>query len=277
MNTQTTHRDADGRKKTWKLVWSDEFEQDGVPDPAKWMTAAGFLRNREPQYYQKQNAYVKDDCLVLEARRETVENAAYDPSASEERWQKARKTAEYTSGEVETRMSASWLYGRIEVRAKIPGEQGAWPAIWMLGTAIRDVGWPKCGEIDIMENWQIRNREDRWTDPENIHATMHWYDPELPPHKSSNHGEKIRADVPWDDFHVYAAEWDTEKIVFFYDSTPYFTFSLDETETKGIPSPFRKPHFLLLNLALSPDNPPDENTVFPIRYLIDYVRVYEAL
>jgi beta-glucanase (GH16 family) len=235
----------------WKLVWSDEFEQPGMPDTEKWSYEVGRIRNQEKQYYTKareENARVEDGCLVIESRKERYEGA------------------DYTSASLHTANTASWTYGRIEVRAKIPTGRGMWPAIWMLGMNIKDVGWPACGEIDIMENVGY--------DPHVIHANIHT--------KKYNHklgtakGAKIKFQNPFDDFHIYAVEWTEEKIDFYFDDKKYFTY---ENEHKGNASwPFDKPHYLILNAAIGGSWGGKEgidDSIFPQQYLIDYVRVYK--
>lgn len=138
----------------WKLVWSDEFDKPGLPDPAKWNYETGFIRNHEAQYYtdaRLENARVENGMLVIEARKESFKNPDYDPTAGTNNWKRSREFAAYTSACLTTQERVSWKYGRIEVRAKLPAGRGVWPAIWMLGTNRQDVGWPACGEIDIME------------------------------------------------------------------------------------------------------------------------------
>src|SRR5690348_5754560 len=136
----------------WKLVWSDEFEQPGLPDPAKWNYEEGFIRNNEAQFYttnRSENARVENGMLVIEARKERFKNPAFDPEAKGRGGpRRNREYAEYTSASLTTRGKASWTYGRIEVKAKLPTARGTWPAIWTLGTN-RQAGWPACGEIDI--------------------------------------------------------------------------------------------------------------------------------
>ncbi|MGH7866169.1 MAG: glycoside hydrolase family 16 protein, partial [Candidatus Dormibacteraceae bacterium] len=128
----------------WKLVWSDEFNQAGPPDPAKWNYEEGFLRNNEAQYYtlgRGENARVEDGMLVIEARKEHFKNPSFDPNATgQARGRRGREFAEFTSASLTTRGKATWKYGRIEVRAKLPPARGTWPAIWTLGTNGREVG-----------------------------------------------------------------------------------------------------------------------------------------
>ena len=148
---------GDGVKKTervvekadysdYELVWHDEFDKDGRPDPAKWNYEHGFVRNKEAQWYQPENAYCKDGMLIIEGRKEKHANPHYDPEGKN--WQTARKEAEYTSASLTTRSKFSWLYGRFEIRARFTPREGMWPAFWTLGVKEK---WPMCGEIDIMD------------------------------------------------------------------------------------------------------------------------------
>lgn len=248
----------------WKLVWADEFNYKGLPDPTKWGYEEGFVRNKERQFYtraRKENARVENGTLVIEARREHWPNPAYKPGATD--WKRSQEAADYTAASIITRNKASFKYGRIEVRAKVPGGKGVWPAIWTLGTTNTAVGWPRCGEIDIMEF--VGN------DPDRIHGTVHF----SRDGKHASSGGKIVTQAPFNDFHVYAVEWSPEKIVFMFDGKPYHSFNVDDAG-KGSDNPFRNPHYLLLNLAMGGGwgGSIDESSL-PQKYLIDYVRVYE--
>ena len=133
-------------REGWTLVWADEFDRDGLPDPAKWTYEKGFVRNKEAQYYtvsRAENARVESGRLIIEGRKE-----AYTAPDG--------KTASYTAASVTTDGTFALTYGRVEVKAKLPRGRGMWPAIWMLGTSIHGIGWPRCGEIDIMEAWANR-------------------------------------------------------------------------------------------------------------------------
>ena len=130
----------------WKLVWSDEFNTPGRPDPTKWDFERGFVRNEEPQWYQEDNARVADGCLLIEARREHVPNPHY--LAGSKSWTTSRAFAEYTSASLTTRGLHRWTYGRFDIRGRIDTRQGLWPAFWFVGD---NGGWPSCGEIDLME------------------------------------------------------------------------------------------------------------------------------
>ena len=128
----------------WKLVWSDEFNTDGLLDSKVWNYEEGFKRNHEAQWYQKANAYCKDGNLVIEARKEkkSRRNPGFRKNSS--RWPENIEKIHYTSASVNTAEKKEFLYGRVEVRAKIPTAGGAWPAIWLLG---RGMDWPSNGEI----------------------------------------------------------------------------------------------------------------------------------
>jgi beta-glucanase (GH16 family) len=243
----------------WKLVWSDEFDGTGLPDPKKWSYEVGRIRNREAQTYTKErreNARVEDGSLVIEARKEKLDGA------------------EYTSASLHTKGKSEWRRGRIEVRAKLPTGRGMWPAIWMLGVNIKEVGWPRCGEIDIMENVGF--------DPDTIHANIHT---QAYNHvKRTGKGAKITVAKPHEDFHVYAVEWRSstgspqldDRLDFFVDGKRYFTYANDK---QGEASwPFDRPHYLILNAAVGGTwggQKGIDDAIFPQRYFIDYVRVYE--
>ena len=229
-----------------RLVWSDEFKSDGRPDPAKWDYEVGFVRNNELQYYtrdRRENARVEDGHLTIEARKERFENASV------------------TSASLTSRQK--WTYGRIEVRAKIPTGRGTWPAIWMLGTNIKDVGWPACGEIDIMENVGF--------EPDKIYCTVHTRNA-AGAHASK--GGSITADKPYGGFHVYAVDWDAKRMVFTYDGKHVLTYENDAVN----PWPFDEPQYLILNLAMGGawgGQKGVDESIYPSKFLIDYVRVYQ--
>ena len=254
---------------SWKLVWSDEFDQDGAPDPAKWTYEEGFVRNRELQFYTKgrtENARVQNGNLILEARHEEFPNPRYQADAPERRWQQNRQHAEYTSASLTTRGVASWTYGKIEVRAKLPSGRGTWPAIWTLGTNISEVGWPACGEIDIMEHVGH--------EPDAVHANVHTRG--YNHNRGNGRGQRLALPRVEQEFYVYAVEWSPEKLVFLVDHKPFFTLENDGT---GVDSwPFDAPQYLILNLAVGGSWGGAQGVdadVFPQRYIIDYVRVYQ--
>jgi beta-glucanase (GH16 family) len=238
----------------WELVWSDEFNDDGLPDKAKWNYEEGFIRNNEKQYYTRdrlENARVEHGMLVIEARKEHFTPKDHAP-------------VEYTSASLTTKTLASWRYGRIEVRAKLPKGNGVWPAIWTLGTSFPKVAWPACGEIDIME---LVGKE-----PNHIYGTLHY---PLENGKDADDQGMLEADNPSDDFHSYAVEWDTNRVDFFFDGRKYHTAFIEKAG-KGRDNPFHQPHYLILNFALGGEwGGPIDDAILPQQFLIDYVRVYQ--
>lgn len=252
----------------WKLIWQDEFAVDGHPDPEKWDYEEGFVRNREAQVYTRRNlrnVRVKDGVLMIEGHQQHAINPFYRSNPSW--WAEEAEYADYTSGSINTLGKESFLYGRIEVRAKLPRGRGVWPAIWMMGDNINDVGWPACGEIDIME---FVGKE-----PDRIYGTVHRPFPDDPDKNYRSQGGHIDVEKPWEQFHIYAIEWWPDRIDFFFDDTKYFTYDLDQAG-KGEDNPFRKPHYLLINLALGGSwGGAIDDSIFPQQYLVDYVRVYQ--
>lgn len=241
-------------KHSGELVWSDEFDYTGLPDKNKWSydTAGNESGwgNRELQFYTKarlKNAEVKDGCLIITARKEDY------------------KGFNYTSARLVTKDKGDWLYGRIEVRAKLPDGKGMWPAIWMLPTDWDYGGWPASGEIDIMENVGY--------DPYVIVASAHT--------KSYNHvqgtqkNNKITISDCYSDFHNYTLEWEPEQYRVYVDDILYFTFKNEGTGYKEWP--FDKRFHLLLNVAVGGNwggKQGIDNSIFPRSMVVDYVRVY---
>lgn len=251
----------------YKLVWADEFDYSGKPDPGKWAYEYGLIRNNEAQYYTDslKNARVEDGFLKIEAIKEPIKNAAF-VSADEQGWKKNTEFASYTSASITTRSIADWQYGIIEVKAKIPGGVGLWPAIWMLGNNYAEAGWPDCGEIDIMEHVGY-NRDT-------VYGTIHTgaYNHMIGTQKGSN----TFIEKPYDEFHLYSIEWTPEKIDFFLDGKQYFNV-VNEHKTEQ-EWPFDQPFFLKLNVAVGGSwggVHGIDDTVFPQQMVIDYVRVYQ--
>lgn len=251
----------------WKLVWSDEFDYTGHPDPAKWNYEEGYVRNHEAQYYTRdrlENARVENGCLIIEGRKDSMANPKYDPKG---KGAATQPTVSYTAASLTTRGKADWLYGRIEVRAKIPQGKGVWPAIWMLGSNIKDIGWPRCGEMDIMEFVGH--------DPSGVHGTLHWGKSYRKEDKKAS-GKRFEATRPFDDFHVYAMEWYPDHVDLYYDKTKYHTVTTEHVLKEGGENPFSKPQYLIINLALGGSwGSVIDDSVLPQKYLIDYVRVYQ--
>ncbi|HXM93710.1 MAG TPA: glycoside hydrolase family 16 protein [Candidatus Dormibacteraeota bacterium] len=246
--------------KAYQLSWSDEFSSanGSTPDSTKWVYDVGGhgWGNHELEYYtnRPQNAQIRDGNLVITAQKEAYTGAD-------------GLTRNYTSARLKTLNLFAQAYGRFEARIKIPAGQGIWPAYWMLGNDIETVGWPKCGEIDVMENIG--------KEPSIIHGSLHGpsaagptNDPTAP--FSLPAGQKFS-----DDFHLYAVEWEPGTIRFFVDTNLYTTFTASQWPAGGR-WVFDHPFFILLNVAVGGDWPgsPDSTTVFPQPMLVDYVRVY---
>lgn len=231
----------------WQLVWSDEFNGSSL-NRGVWTPEIGTgyngWGNNELQYYtdRPQNVQVTGGNLVITAQRENYEGR------------------NYTSARIKTQGLKSFKYGKIEARIKIPTGQGIWPAFWMLGESFRDVGWPYCGEIDIMEH--VNNESV-------VHGTVHW--------DANGYASYGRAsgNLDFSQFHTYSIEWDPSYIRWFVDGVQYNEIYI--ANGTGNTEEFQKPFFILLNLAVGGNWPgsPNGSTPFPAQMLVDYVRVYQ--
>lgn len=236
-------------KDVWRLQWSDEFNEAGALNSEFWEYETGFIRNRELQYYtdSEKNVRIEDGHLIINALVEEGDSI--------------------TSASVNTFGKLDFLYGKIEVRAKIPSALGTWPAIWMLGIDKKELGWPACGEIDIMEHVGY--------DPDVVHANIHTkaYNHMI----NTNKGNRINVKDPWADFHVYSVEWFEDHMDFFLDDSLYFSYENDMVGNHDT-WPFDKPHYLLINLAFGGSWGGTEGvdpSALPVQYEIDYVRYYK--
>lgn len=240
-------------KSPLKLVWSDEFNYNGLPDNSKWGYDVGGSGwgNNEAQYYTQadtNNAFVKNGVLSIVARKQKIENKAF------------------SSARLVTRGKADWAYGRVEIRAKLPKGRGTWPAGWMLGSNIEKAGWPLCGEIDIMEHVGY--------DPDTIVGSVHTTTYNHV--KGTQKTKRIGIKNPYTEFHTYSIEWNTDKMTFFLDDKSYLTVTNDHKTDKEWP--FDKPQYLLLNLAIGGNwggTKGIDDTIFPATLEVDYVRVYQ--
>lgn len=237
--------------KGWNLIWHDEFD-GGAIDAKNWTydLGGGGWGNGEMENYtaRPENARLENGLLVIEARKETNADGGF----------------EFTSARLKTQGLQTFQYGHIEARIKVPAGAGFWPAFWLLGENISTVGWPDCGEIDVME---YTGKE-----PDLILGTMHGpgYSGALGLTKWNRQTYNVA-----DDFHTYAIEWDKDKISWFYDDVKYSTYTRNDVGARKWV--FDQPFFIILNLAIGGTlgglvNP---NTVFPAQYLVDYVRVYQ--
>ena len=247
----------------FRLVWQDEFNTDGRPDSTHWRYEQGFVRNKELQWYQPENAYCRGGVLRIEGRRETVTNPAYRPDGKD--WRQHRKQAEYTSACLETRGLQSFHFGRIEVRARIDTALGAWPAIWTLGVSGT---WPEDGEVDIMEYYRVAGRPT-------ILANTAWGDGSW---NTQRHplSKVTGGDTAWAaQFHIWRMDWSRDSISLYLDGQRMNTTRLAGTHNRDGSNPFLQPHYLLLNLAIGALGGDPAGTSFPITYEVDYVRYYQ--
>jgi len=263
--------------KGYTLVWHDEFKGEGRPSEL-WDYEQGFVRNNELQWYQSDNATVKDGCLVIEGRKERVKNPLYREGARD--WRRSREYAEYTSSSLTTRKSFTFKYGRVEVRAKIPTARGSWPAIWFLGNR---GGWPENGEIDLME-YYIRDGAP------SILANACWGGKRLgnPVWDSAviPYSHFLEKDPEWGDkFHLWRMDWDEDFIRLYLDGELLNEIDLSRSVNGGArgntDNPFSNEiegfeDYILLNLALGAQGGEPDDSKFPLYYYIDYVRVYQA-
>ena len=248
-----------------RLVWSDEFETNGPPDPRNWSFETGFVRNNELQWYQPENARCERGRLIIEGRRERKRNPTYSPNSPD--WRTSREYAGYTSACLTTKGLNNWQYGRFEMKGRIDTRPGLWPAFWTLGI---DGEWPRCGEVDIMEyyrGWLLANAAwgtaQRWA--------ARWASVRKP----------IAAfpDPDWSGkFHVWRMDWGPKAIQLSLDGLLLNTVDLDQTnnQDRAGKNPFHQPHCLLLNLAIGGTHGGDPSkTRFPARFEVEYVRVYQ--
>lgn len=230
-----------------KLIWEENFNGktldesvwnfelgNGCPNNCGW-------GNNEKQLYTKTNHQLKDGKLIITVNQEGDH---------------------YTSTRITTAEKKEFQYGRMEARAKIPVGKGIWPAFWMLGSNIGNVGWPKSGEIDILEYVG--------RDPHQVYTTLHTEDS----HGNSKNSKKTEIKNIEDGFHIYAIEWNKDKIEFFVDEQLVYTFQ-PETKNEAV-WPFNQPFFFILNVAVGGNfgGHDVDNTIFPQQFVIDYVRVY---
>lgn len=258
----------------YRLVWNDEFDTDGVPDSTKWDFEHGFVRNTEPQWYQPENAHVSDGVLIIEAHTDSIPNPYYDAASTN--WRLNRPAAHYSSSCVITDGKMHWLYGSLEVRARIPVSENAWPAIWTLGTVNN---WAVDGEIDILEFYEYRRVPS-------IYANACWAGKTPSGSEWNTMHMPLRhfteRDTAWaDSFHVWRMDWTPEYMRIYLDDELLNEFDLATTyngdyDTKGDGNPFHRPQYLLLNLALKDyAYRPIAPEMLPLKYEIDYVRLYQ--
>jgi beta-glucanase (GH16 family) len=258
----------------WRLVWSDEFNYTGHPDPTKWSYEEGYVRHLELQYYtvnRLENARVDGQHLLIELRKETPES--FLPTSINDAWHR------YTSASINTRNTASWTYGRFEIRAKMPRGRGTWPAIWFLspirtpsipgpplprradGSEVEGVPSDESsqGEIDLMESWGSH--------PNQIAVHIH----ETP---GPTPDTTVAVGDLYDTFHVYALEWYPDHMDFFIDDRKIMVYTKDPVTGWA----FDRPMYLIMNIACGgPDEPAPDDSNVPQLMTVDYVRVYQRV
>ena len=233
------------RQTNTNLVWSDEFNYEGLPDETKWNSEQGFVRNNELQFYtyrRLENSVVKDGNLLIIGRKEPFNGG------------------EYTSASINTRDLFFVKYGKIEARMKLPAGKGIHSAFWMLGMNMPVAGWPECGEIDIMEH--INNTM-------NVVGTAHW--------NNVTHVSSVNT-IPCDvtKFHNYSVEWNKDSIRWLLDDVRFHALCIRDSLNST--HEFHKSFYLLLNLAIGGDWPgdPEPATTFPDTLYVDWIRVYKS-
>lgn len=244
----------DRESLTYELVWQDEFDYEGAPDPEKWgydVGGSGWGNNELQYYTEGGNVTVADGILTIQARKEEMGDRAY------------------TSTRLVSRGKGDWLYAKVEVCAKLPAGLGTWPAIWMLPTDWEYGDWPASGEIDIMEHVGY--------DQDVIVQTVH----NQKFHGSQSKSGSYRIEGVSEEFHVYSVEWLPDRIIFSVDGEELFTY--DPANHSQQPTyelwPYDKRMHLLINLAFGGDwggARGTDDSYFPVEYYVDYVRVYQS-
>ena len=240
--------------KGYNLIWNDEF--DGISiDGTKWVHEVNGYGggNNELQYYtdRTENSYVKEGNLIIVAEQEEFTGSD--------------GTRYFTSARITTEETKSFIYGKVTARIKLPYGQGIWPAFWMLGLNIDQVGWPKCGEIDIMEMIGGGDGKDNVT-----HGTLHW---DANGHQYKGGSKKLNSGILADDFHKFTVDWSDEKVDWLLDGNLFYSLKISEESM----SEFHDHFFIILNLAIGGNWPGDPipETQFPQIMEVDYVRVYQ--
>jgi beta-glucanase (GH16 family) len=233
----------------YQLMWNDEFDGNSV-NTSNWVfeigTGSSGWGNNELQYYRQENAKVEGGLLTIEARKETYQGS------------------NYTSTRMITRNKKSFQYGRVDIRALLPKGQGLWPALWMLGNNIQTVGWPSCGEIDIMEMVGGSGRENQ------THGTVHW---DNGGHQYVGGSYTLPSGTFADEYHVFTIIWNETSIKWYVNDTKFYEINITPTHM----TEFHQKFFFIFNVAVGGNWPgsPNESTVFPQRMKVDYIRVFQ--
>jgi beta-glucanase (GH16 family) len=234
-------------------VWGDEFNTPGLPDSTKWGYEIGKIRNNELQYYtskRMENARIEDSVLIIEARKEKFSGA------------------DYTSASIISKGIGDWKYGKIEISAKVPTGKGTWPALWMMPTYSEHGGWPRSGEIDIMEYIGV--------EPQNLFYNAHFEGTNGTGHQSSGSGAVKKIANPFNQFIKFTLVWTPDKLEWYANDVKYHTYLKPADDYRRWP--FDKEFYLILNLAYGGSwggYAGVDDSKLPHKFLIDYVRVYQ--
>jgi beta-glucanase (GH16 family) len=237
-----------------KLVWQDEFDGNSL-DLTTWKfeTGGSGFGNNELQYYQEGNTIVEYGNLIIKAKKESFNGR------------------EYTSSRIITQGKKEFKYGRVDIRAKLPKGQGIWPALWMLGSNINTVGWPKCGEIDIMEMVGGGAGKD-----DKVYGTAHWDDSKVGHASYGGSTSLTNGKIFSDEFHVFSIVWDASFITWYLDDVKFQEKNVIDITPDEL-SELRKELFFIFNVAVGGNWPgsPNTSTVFPQYMAVDYIRVFQ--
>ncbi len=230
-------------KKGYKLVWQDNFSAKAI-DTTAWTHEAakpGWVNNEKQRYTNGENTKIEKGKLMITARYENNE---------------------YTSSRLITRDKKIFTYGIVEIKAKLPSGKGTWPALWMLGNNIKQVSWPTCGEIDIMEHVGRV--------PGVVHSSIH----NKSGYGATPYSGKLTIDNPYNKFHIFAMEWTPEFITFYVDGRTVYHYQPENKNPENWP--FDKPAYLIFNIAIGGNWGGEiDNSIFPTTMTVDWVKVYQ--
>jgi beta-glucanase (GH16 family) len=234
------------------LVWSDEFDGENL-NATDWTfetgNGSGGWGNNELQFYRSENTSLVDGNLIITARKESYMGS------------------NYTSSRIKTQDKKVFQYGRVDIRAVLPKGQGIWPALWMLGNNISSVGWPSCGEIDIMEMVGGSNRENT------VYGTAHWDEGGHACNCDGDHGYTLTSGTFNDKFHVFSLVWTDTALTWYVDDVQFAALDI----TTEVRSELKEESFFIFNVAVGGNWPgnPDATTIFPQRMIVDYIRFFQ--